>query len=215
MEPGTETSRTTDKFAPRSDAEVVRLILENPLAWIVSCGADDFCATLLPLRPVTDARSRLERLVGHFARSNAHVEVLQRDPRAVILFLGPNGYISPSWIHDRTWAPTWNYASAQFATDIEFFDDEGRLDGLLREMAGAMERGRPHAWSPDEMGERYRSLARRVIGFDARIRERRVKLKLGQDERDPVFRDITVGLRDAGRQDLLRWMKALNPGRPE
>lgn len=208
-------SRTDDKFAPHSEAEIVRLILENPLAWIVSCGADDFCATLLPLRPVTDAQGRLERLVGHFARSNGHVEVLRRDPRAVILFLGPNGYISPSWIHDRTWAPTWNYASVQFLVDIGFFDDEARLDGLLRETVGAMEQGRPHAWSPDEMGKRYRSLAHRVIGFDARIRERRAKFKLGQDERDAVFRDITTGLRGTGQQDLLRWMKALNPHRPE
>lgn len=206
-------SLTDDRFAPRSDDEVVRLILENPLAWIVSCAAGDFSATLLPLRPITDAHGRIERLVGHFARSNGHVEVLQRDPRALILFLGPHGYISPSWIHDRTWAPTWNYASVQFPVNIEFFDDADRLDGLLRDLAGTMEQGRPRAWSPDEMGERYRSLARHVIGFDAPVLSRRAKFKLGQDERDAVFRDITIALRQNGAGDLLRWMKDLNPGR--
>jgi len=207
-------SRADDKFAPPSEAEVVRLILENPLAWIVSCGAGDFSATLLPLRAVTDAQGGLERLVGHFARSNGHVELLQRDPRAVILFLGPHGYISPSWMHDRTWAPTWNYASAQFMVDIEFFDDTDKLDGLLRELVGAMEHGRPRAWSPDEMGERYRNLSRHVIGFNARIRARRARFKLGQDERDDVYADITAALAKGDERELLDWMIRCNSGRP-
>lgn len=207
-------SHPPDKFAPSANAEVVRLIQEHPLAWIVSCGARDFSATLLPLQPIADAQGRVERLAGHFARSNAHVEVLQRNPRAVVLFLGPQGYISPSWIHDRTWAPTWNYASVQFLANIEFFEDATRLDNLLRDLVGTMESGRLRAWSPDEMGARYGNLARHVIGFDARVLEQRAKFKLGQDERDTVFHNITLALREAGAEDLLRWMKDSNPGRP-
>src|SRR5205814_1036756 len=105
-----------DLFTPRSQQDLERLITEYPLAWVVSPGAD-VRATLLPLQAVKDA-GRMTGLMGHFARSNPQVQLLQREPRALILFLGTQGYISPSWMTDRTRAPTWNYVSAQFIVDL-------------------------------------------------------------------------------------------------
>lgn len=207
-------SGATDKFAPRSEAQVIRLIEENPLAWVVSHGSESLTATPLPLRTVIDARGHIDRLVGHFARSNSQVEALRRDPRALILFLGPHGYISPSWMRDRTWAPTWNYASAQFVVDIEFWTETAKLDWQIQDLVAAMESGRSRAWTPAEMGQRYAKLTPHIIAFDAHIRARRVKFKLGQDERDTIFADIVTALSQSGQDELLRWMRELNPGRP-
>ncbi len=201
------------KFAPPSEAAVTRLVVENPLAWIVSRDDGGFCATPLPLRPVLDAQGTVERLIGHFARSNRHVQVLARDPRALILFMGPHGYVSPSWMRDRTQAPTWNYAYVQYDVDIRFVDDETQLEEVLRDLVGAMETGRPHAWGIEEMGPRYRRLASGVIAFEALIRARRVRFKMGQDERDDVYADILAGLEKTGGHTLRDWMLQSNPGR--
>jgi transcriptional regulator len=202
-----------DKYAPPDEADVLRLVHERPLAWIVSSEAGDYCATALPLRPVTGPSGHIERLAGHFARSNRHVGILQRNPRAMILFLGPQGYISPSWMSDRTQAPTWNYASAQFVADIEFTQSADKLSDHLNDLVGAMEAGRNRAWSPKDMGARFEMLAKRVTGFDAVILERRVKFKLGQDERDDVYHDIMSALAAAADPELYEWMKRSNPGR--
>jgi len=43
--------------------------------------------------------------------------------------------------------------------------------------------------------------------------EQRAKFKLGQDERDAVFTDITTALDAAGSDALVAWMRELNPGR--
>lgn len=206
---------THNLFAPRSDQDVVQLVLSSPLSWIVSGSGEDFRATLLPLRPETDADGRLVRLIGHFARSNDHFRLLQERPRALILTLGANGYISPSWMHDKTWGPTWNYASAQFLVDIEFFESTDELDAHLRDLVDAMEAGRPDAWSVEQMGPRYRTLSRGVIGFRAAVREVRAKFKLAQDERDAVFRDITAALARTSQRELLEWTTAFNPDRPQ
>lgn len=48
-----------------------------------------------------------------------------------------------------------------------------------------------------------------------RVIEIRAKFKLGQDERDDVFVDITTGLARSGQDELLQWMKVFNPGRAE
>lgn len=205
---------TTHRFAPRSGGDILNLVRTQRLAWVVSANDGDFQATLLPLLPILDASGGLEGLAGHFARSNDHTEKLRAQPRALILFLGPNGYISPSWIHDKTWGPTWNYASVQFVVDIEFIDDPAHTDKHLGELVNTMETDRPDAWNIGQMGPRYATLARHVAGFRARIIDTRARFKLGQDERDAVFSDITLALDREGQHDLLRWMNEFNPGRP-
>lgn len=203
--------QTPAKYAARSDDDVLRLVTENPLAWVVS--ADGPFATPLPLRPLRDADGALTGLIGHFARSNRQWERLRDNPRALVLFMGPHGYVSPSWMHDRVQAPTWNYASAIFAVELTFIDDEAELRALLADLIDAMEAGRDNAWSLPEVDARYAGLSRGIVGFHARIVGSKVTFKLGQDERDDVYVDILDGLKAEGRRDLAAWMTAFNPGR--
>lgn len=204
---------STDVFAPKSDEQVLRLVLSHPLAWVVSQDAGEFRATPLPLRPRTGANGCIEALEGHMARSNPLYAALQRSSRALVLFSGPQGYISPSWVSNRTWAPTWNYAVVQFVVTVAFDEEPARLDAHLDDLVGAMERGRPGAWHPSEMGGRYDTLKRMIIPFEATVVEQRAKFKMGQDERDSEFTEITAALENAGSNELLAWMRELNPGR--
>jgi transcriptional regulator len=202
-----------DVFAPASDEQVLRLVLAHPLAWVVSNEGGNFRASPLPLRPRVVSNGRIEALDGHMSRANVLCAALERDGRALILFSGPQGYISPSWVSDRTWAPTWNYAVVQFVVTVAFNEDPAWLDAHLSDLAAAMEKGRPRAWQPSEMGARYESLRRRIVPFEAKVVEQRAKFKLGQDERDGIFADISAGLERHGSGDLLAWMRELNPRR--
>ena len=200
-------------FVPVDDAEVARLLAGYPFAWVVTAADGDFAATLLPIRPVRDSGGRIVELHGHFARRNPQVEMVRRTPRALVLFLGPHDYISSSWLTDRTRTPTWNYASAQFFVDIEFFDDAQQTEALLRDLVGAMEDGRPGKWSVDEMGPRYARIVGGIIGFHAPVREIRAKFKLGQDERPAEYAEILAALDAGGGSELADWMRRNNPGR--
>lgn len=206
-------SAGTDKFAPPSAGEIARLLHGFPLAWLVTAANGEFQATALPFRPRFDAAGRVTELVGHIPRHNPQTAILRANPRAFVLFTGPQGYISPSWMADRTQAPTWNYASAQFTVDVQFTEGDAELDPLMNELVDAMEAGRPRAWGTTDMGPRYRKLADRVIGFHAVVRSARVKFKLGQDERDDVYADILKGLAATGATELVDWMRRANPGR--
>ena len=93
---------TADVFAPSSPQDVADLVLGHSLGFVVSADLDGPRATLLPIRPKLGEDGEVVRLEGHFARRNPQLEAIGRDPRALILFLGPNGYLSPSWLHDRS-----------------------------------------------------------------------------------------------------------------
>lgn len=195
-------------FDRATNEDIVDLIRAHPLAWVVSHGESGFAATPLPLLADTDESGATVRLVGHMARSNPQVPLLEAAPRALILFHGPHGYISPSWMRDRTWAPTWNYAVVKIEADIRFLPDEA--DAALNRLVGFMEEGRPGAWSAQEMGPRYERIKTGIIAFHAEIRAVHPRFKLGQDERAEIFSDILAHSDDASLQ---QWMRRFNPGR--
>lgn len=202
-----------NKYPPLDTRHVSQLIERHPLAWIVSANEGDFTVTPLPLRPRTDASGAVTQLVGHFARSNPHVEVLKRHPRALVLFRGEESYVSPSWMSDRTWAPTWNHIGVQFVVDFEFHENVEQLREVLRDMIDTMEAGRPKAWRLEETAHRYAQLVPHIVSFDAHVRETKAVFKLGQDEKPAIYHDMLAGLAGAGETGLVEWMKRYNAHR--
>ena len=202
-----------NRFAPRSAQDLSDLARQHPLAWICSQGAGGQLSTPLPLVPRFGLDGRLVAVEGHFARANAQVAALRADGRATVLWLGVQGYVSPSWMADRTQAPTWNYASAQLQVDVRLNEDPEAIVAHLRELTDRQEAGRPRAWRIDEMGARLAQLAQRVIAFRAEVVASQEKYKLGQDERDDVYVDILAGLDAQPDAALPAWMRRFNPGR--
>ncbi|MFL6682369.1 MAG: FMN-binding negative transcriptional regulator [Burkholderiaceae bacterium] len=201
------------RFAPRSPQDLADLARQQPLAWICSAGPAGLLSTPLPLVPRFASDGRIVAVEGHFARSNAQVAALRADGRATVLWLGVHGYVSPSWMADRTQAPTWNYASAQLQVDVRLMEQPDAIVAHLRELAKRMEAGRVDAWSIDDMGPRLAQLAQRVIAFRAEVLASQEKYKLGQDERDDVYVDILAGLDAQPDAALPAWMRRFNPGR--
>jgi transcriptional regulator len=206
-------SSVSGVFAPPSELDVTRLVLEHPLAWVVTSGGGEYAATPLPLRPVVGEQGEVVELLGHFARSNPHHELARRVRPTLVLFSGPHGYVSPSWLRDRTRFPTWNYAYVQYLVDIRYTEDLAETKEILRDLVGAMERDRTDAWAIEEGGARYDKLVHGIIAFRARILERRVKFKLAQDERAGEYADIVQALEAAGERELLEWTRRSNAGR--
>lgn len=203
-------------FAAQRAQDVTDLARAHPLAWVVSTGAAGLLATPLPLLVHSAADGRIVAIEGHFARHNPQVAALRADPMALLLWLGPNGYVSPSWMADRTQAPTWNYASAQCRVRVGFVDDEAGLRAHLDALVAVHEGGRAAAWQAGEMGERYATLAARIVAFRAEPLDVQARFKLGQDERADVYADIVHGLQQrADGPPLCEWMRRFNHGRPD
>jgi transcriptional regulator len=203
-------------FEPAGEAPLRRLVAAHPFALVVSAGDGMPVATPLPLL-WKDAAQGGPALSGHFARANPQVDLLRRDPRALVVFTGAQGYVSPSWLRDRTQAPTWNYETVHFEVEIALDDSQAAIDDALARLVAHMERDRPGAWSAAEMGARYAALSRAVIAFEARILATHAKFKLGQNERADVRADILAALADGGGGDeraLLAAMRRVDPAPP-
>jgi transcriptional regulator len=202
------TSPVPAPFRPRTDQDVLALVTEHPLAWVISSAMS---ALLLPLRPVTDSSNKLIGFAGHFPRSSPQLEELMEQPQGMALFSGPSAYISPSWMRNRAQAPTWASASASFRCEFSFTESPDELRSGLNDLVDAMELGRPNPWRLEEVGARYDRLARGIISFRATILSQRVAFRLGQNEDGETFEDVLTGLRGEAKESIVSLMEEFRP----
>lgn len=186
-------------FEPANKSNVTTLVRDYPLAWVITKA---FNATPLPLLAETDRAQTIVSLLGHCGRRNLIVADLRADPRALILFQGPTGYISPGLVAESDWAPTWNYAAVRFETKIEFVGQETKL--AVEKLLGHMEGRGGDGWSTSNLGQRYNNMLSQIIAFRAHVTEIRPTFKLGQDENSSIRSEIIDNLED---RDLAEWMK--------
>lgn len=197
-------------YKPASPADIDRMIAAHPFAWVVSASDGVPISTPLPLLMERDADGAVT-LLGHMPRVHPHTDLLRRQPRALAMFTGAHGYISPSWLSDRTQAPTWNYETVQFEIHVEFDDSDAATALALNRLVDHMEQGRPQAWSVADMGARYDKLAPHVVAFRARVIDAYAKFKLGQNERPADWTEILAGLERTRQQALLDAMQRASP----
>lgn len=195
-------------FDQFTDVDVQALITEYPLAWVSARRVSAELATLIPLVGEYDAYGSLTHVVGHFARYNPLCAVLLSDPQAVILFSGPQAYISPTHAGLRNWAPTWNYAQLRMEADIVL--DPSMTEEALEILVDAMEADRPDTWRTSELGDRYHGMCSAIIGFRAKVTKLHGKFKLGQDENPETLKSILQTLPDPA---MVHWMRRFNKER--
>ncbi len=187
--------------------DVRALIEAYPLAWVCGGGAD-MEASLLPLVGVFGEDGSLVELIGHMGRANPLHAALAADPRATILFKGPDAYVSPEHAGRHNWGPTWNYAQLKIGAEITF--DPAFTAASLQILLEAVETGRPQPWNVDALGTRYETMLAQIIGFRARVTSLSGRFKLGQDEAPETLQSILGALPDAA---TTAWMRRFNPGR--
>lgn len=193
------------KYPTGTTDDLLRLITENPLAWLVAARDGQFRAAPLPLLPETDAAGELVSLFGHCSRTNPLVAALREDPRGLVLFSGPQGYLSPSLVSDPVWVPTWNYAVAAIAVDVVFVEQETRASVV--QLADAMETDLPDPWTIERAGPRVEPMLERIIAFRAQVRSINATFKMGQDESVTALSELISG---TGNADLAGWMTRMN-----
>jgi transcriptional regulator len=173
-------------------------------AWVCT-GPDGLVANHLPFL-LDRSRGPLGTLVAHVARANPVWRSLGAGAASVVMFQGPQCYITPGWYpgkaeHGRV-VPTWNYVVAHAHGVAQAFDDRSRLLGLLTRLTNAHEAPQPRPWqvgdAPDDFIDGF---VRAVVGIEIPIHRLEGKLKASQDE-DRADRQGTVrGLRAQASDD--------------
>jgi transcriptional regulator len=192
------------------------LMRARPFATLVSAGSLGLYATHLPT--VLKANGSSGTIECHLARANPHWRDLSAGNEALMIFQGPQGYITPNWYpskaeHGKV-VPTWNYAVVHAYGQPEAIEDANWLRRHVTELTAQQERGQARPWTPSDSPQAFiDSMLRAIIGFRFVIKRLEGKWKMSQNRGMHDREGVARGLRNRGLGDDLE-IAAIVTGEP-
>jgi transcriptional regulator len=174
------------------------LIRAHSLGTWVSTTASQLNVDHIPFL-VDSGRGELGTLVGHVARANPIWKSGRGALPDVIVFRGPQTYITPSWYpskHEHGKAvPTWNYAVVTVHGRPEFIEDTAWLYEHLASLTDTHEASQALPWKiGDAPAEFTEKLVSAIVGVQIRIERIEGKWKTNQNRPESDKIGVVAGL---------------------
>ncbi|MCC6948262.1 MAG: FMN-binding negative transcriptional regulator [Bradyrhizobiaceae bacterium] len=178
------------------------LIRAHPLGLLVSAGPGGLMANPLPFF-LDAAASGHGTLRCHMARANPQWRELAAVDECLIVFQGPQDYVTPSWYATKQETgkvvPTWNYATVHAWGRPRVIDDAGWLRKNVDELTRAREHARPVPWNVDDAPPDYvAAQLRAIVGVEIPIARIEGKWKVSQNRPEADRAGVVAGLRGQG-----------------
>jgi transcriptional regulator len=197
--------------------EMFAFILANPFGAMVTSRDGELFATHLPfvVDRFTGARGTL---LGHIARANDHHKDAPAEERALVIFTGPDAYITPRWYpskaeHGKV-VPTWNYVAVHAYGTLRFRRDEAFLRRQLELLTTQHEGAGPGAWKVTDAPDEYvAQQLKAIVGLEVEITALEGKWKMSQNRDDADIDGVVAGL--AGERHASAIADLVNARRPK
>ncbi|BAT59421.1 protease synthase and sporulation protein PAI 2 [Variibacter gotjawalensis] len=191
-----------------TDDAALRLMNDLGFALLASTDGGEMLFSHIPIL-VDVADGVVTHIRGHVARANAHWQALEREPKATMIFNGPDHYISAQWYtKECPAAPSWSYAVVHAHGDVTILDRDG-LDRVVDDLVHVNESKLPEQWPLEGYSrERRAALMPHIVGFSMRVTKLEPKFNIKRHYSDADKRGAIAGLRSTG-QDNARAIAAL------
>ena len=173
------------------------LMRARPFAALVSSSANGLYGTHLPTVLKDDGANGL--IECHLARANPHWKDLAEGNEALMIFQGPEGYITPNWypskaVHGKA-VPTWNYAVVHAYGRPAVVQDKDWLRRHVTELTTQQEASEAQPWAVSDAPENYVDvMLRGIVGFRFAITRLEGKWKMSQNREMPDRQGVVAGL---------------------
>lgn len=188
-------------FRQKDTTEMLRLIAETRLATLVTAGAQGLQATHLPLI-LAAGEGEHGTLYGHLARGNPQWRELAAGTPALVIFQGPDAYVSPAFYpakaeHGKV-VPTWNYIAVHAHGTAETIEDAPRLLDIVTRLTRLHEQDRAQPWAVSDAPEDYiAGMLRAIVGLRLPIERLEGKWKLSQNRSPEDIEGVRQGLAES------------------
>ena len=182
------------------------LIRAQSLGLLITAGPGGLQANPVPFLIDADG-SQLGILRAHVARANPQWHELAAVAECLVVFQGPQTYISPSLYptkheHGKV-VPTWNYITVHAWGRLQVIDDVSWLRRQVDDLTSHKERSRPAPWSVSDAPEPYvAAQLKGIVGIEIPITRIEGKWKVSQNRPAIDQAGVVAGLRgndgDAG-----------------
>ncbi len=176
-----------EAFREARTAWLHRLMRERPLGLLVT--QDDAGLQANPIPFLLDAQAGpLGVLRGHVARTNPVWREARRDTPSLVVFQGPQAYVSPNWYPSKAESggkvvPTWNYVVVQARGRLVVRDEAPWLRDLVTRLTAQHEAAQPQPWAPTDAPPAYLdAMLSAIVGIEIAIDSLDGKWKMSQNQ---------------------------------
>ncbi len=189
---------------------LLEMIRSAPLGTLIVASADGLEANHLPFVYDGDDGGR-GTLRAHMPLANPLSTTLSASSACLVIFHGPEGYVSPSWYatkkkHGKV-VPTWNYAVVHVHGSARLVEDAGWIGAQLDRLTQQAEAGKPEPWSVSDAPASFTGkLIDALVGIEVSIERLEGKIKASQNQ--PVENQASILAALAGSDtDFSRLMR--------
>jgi transcriptional regulator len=177
------------------------------LGTLVTLNAEGLVASHLPM--LIDAEpGPFGRLSGHVARANPQWRSLNPEMPALVIFTGPQAYITPSWYASKRLngkvVPTWNYVAIHAYGALRFIDDPAHALAHVTRLTAEQEATRAEPWKVSDAPAAFiAGMVKGIVGFELAIARLEGKWKMSQNRPEDDRAGVVEGLaREGGPADV-------------
>lgn len=205
--------------------EVLRTLMRDyPLGALVTLGSTGLDANHIPFEfdPAPTAEAPHGKLLAHVARANPVWKDFSRDHDALVIFQGPQAYITPSWYESKREhgkvVPTYNYCVVHAHGPLRVIDDAAWLLAMVTRLTARHESARPAPWAvadapPDFIAKQLAA----IVGIEIPVTRLVGKWKVSQNRPAVDRPGIVSGLQAQATSDstaMAGTVKAFAPSPP-
>lgn len=166
----------TDTFEEQDLDKIIPVFIEYPFATVVSVYQQRPIISQLPLS--YDQHEHC--FYGHLARANPHYQCLLEQSQVLVLFQGPQAYVSPAW-YDSPGVPTWNYIAVEVEGRVELISDHQQQIQLLEKQLAQFDPELQSSLLAGLPETRKSKMLEMICGFRIEIEQIQAKFKLSQN----------------------------------
>jgi transcriptional regulator len=190
-------------FKERDRQIILDFIEENPFAFLTGSNlSGSQVATQVPI--LIEERQGDLFLQGHIMRNTDHHKAFVENPNALVVFTGPNTYVSASWYSNSQIGSTWNYMSVHINGQMNFMP-EADLILFMKKLTLKFEKGNTQSPTfydnlPDEF---LNKMMPAIVGFEIKADRVENVFKLSQNRDEDSYLNIISKLEQQGGDSAL------------
>jgi len=192
----------------RSEA-LHELIRAHPLGMLVTLNGAGLQANSVPFILDADPAGGPGILRAHVARANPLWRETRGDVEALVVFQGPQAYISPGWYaskaeHGKV-VPTWNYVMVQARGTLRAVDDADWLRAFVTRLTTKHEAVQAQPWAvADAPADYIDTMLRAIVGIEIPLTALTGKWKVSQNRPAADRAGVVAGLTAVGQPQSAR-----------
>lgn len=204
-------------FAERRPEVLRRAIHDHPLGLLVTHDAAGAVANDLPFLFDADP-APLGTLRAHVARANPLWRDTLDASEALVVFQGPQAYVSPGWYPSKRETgkvvPTWNYVMVQARGRLRAVDDKAWVRAFVERLTARHESGRAAPWAPADAPDDFiDAQLGAIVGIEIELTTLVGKWKVSQNRSAADRAGVADGLRAEGSEEAALVAGQVQPDR--